>query len=523
VRHFLGRGFIGKAMVVSIDKATALKMHDKVRKRWREYIESLRQELADVDPKFADAILDKINFMEKTDVAVVVSQSQNEVAEFREKGLDIATHRKRMASEDMDEKFKDPKDPFRIVFVCAMWMTGFDVPCCSTIYLDKPMRNHTLMQTIARANRVFPQKNNGVIVDYCGVFRSLQKALAIYGSDSGGGIKEGETPVIEKTKLIQRLSEAVEEAKAFCNERGIALSKVGGLKEFERVKFLDDAVEAILVNDESKDEFMALANGVDQLFKAALPDRAANVFYQARTLLLVLAEKIRSLSPAVDISKIMAQVERLLDESVSAEPYVIREKSHVDLSKIDFEVIRQRFERGQKRIEAERLRRLLEGKVLAMIELNKCRMDYLEQLQQMIEEYNAGSINVETFFKKLVEFSRALREEEQRAIAENLSEEELAVFDLLTKPDVKLTKQQEAEVKKIAKELLETLKREKLVLDWRKKQQSRAAVRQCIEVILDHLPPVYAEEVYHRKCEAVYQHVYDCFFGERQSVYSFAA
>ena len=379
------------------------------------------------------------------------------------------------------------------------------------------------MQTIARANRVFPQKNKGVIVDYCGVFRSLQKALAIYGSGSGGGVKEGETPVIEKTKLIQRLSEAIEEATAFCDERGIALSKVGGLKDFERVKFLDDAVEAILVNDESKDEFLALANGVDQLFKAALPDRAANVFYQPRTLLLVLAEKIRSLSPTVDISKIMAQVERLLDESVSAEPYVIREKSHVDLSRIDFEALHQRFEWGQKRIEAERLRRLLVGKVLAMIELNKSRMDYLERLQQLIDEYNAGSINVETFFKKLVEFSRALREEDQRAIAENLSEEELAIFLLLTKPDMKLTRKQEAEVKAVAKELLDTLKREKLVLDWRKKQQSRAAVRQCIGIILDCLPPVFARDIYQHKCDAVYQHVYDSYVGGKQSIYSLAA
>ena len=108
-------------------------------------------------------------------------------------------------------------------------------------------------------------------------------------------------------------------------------------------------------------------------------------------------------------------------------------------------------------------------------------MDYLERLQQMIDEYNAGSINVETFFKKLVEFSRALGEEEQRAIAENLSEEELAFFDFLTKPDLKLTRKQQAEVKTVAKQLLETLKREKLVLDWRKRQQSRAGVRLCVE------------------------------------------
>ncbi len=154
-----------------------------------------------------------------------------------------------------------------------------------------------------------------------------------------------------------------------------------------------------------------------------------------------------------------------------------------------------------------------------MIRLNKSRMDYLAKLQEMIDEYNAGSINVETFFKRLVEFSRSLQEEEQRAIKENLSEEELAVFDLLTRPDMKLTKKQEQEVKKVAKELLETLKLEKLVLDWRKRQQSRAAVRQCIEVILDRLPEPFTTDVYRRKCDAVYQHVYDSYFGQDSGVY----
>src|SRR3990170_2683031 len=159
--------------------------------------------------------------MEETCMAVVVSQSQNEVSDLKKKGVDITPHRKRMVKEDLDEKFKDPKDPFRIVFVCAMWMTGFDVPSCSTIYLDKPMRNHTLMQTIARANRVFKNKVNGLIVDYVGVFRDLQKALAIYGSAAGGGINEGDTPVKDKSVLVAKMQEAIAEVIGFLEEQGI--------------------------------------------------------------------------------------------------------------------------------------------------------------------------------------------------------------------------------------------------------------------------------------------------------------
>jgi len=363
-------------------------------------------------------------------------------------------------------------------------------------------------------------------VDYIGVFRNMKKALAIYGSAAGGGVKEGDTPVIAKSILIKHLREATEDANTFCAAHGIDLAKMPTLQGLNRVKFLDDAVDAILVNDPTTAEYLALAKRVDQLFKAALPDRAANEFYQTRTLLLVIAEKIRSLTPATDISQVMERVGQLLDDSIATEGYVIPEHAanrHVDLSQINFDALKKQFAKGRKRIEAERLRRLLENKVMAMIRLNKSRMNYLEKLHQMIDEYNSGSVNIETFFKQLVEFSQTLVQEDKRGIAENLNDEELALFDLLTKPDMKLTKKQEQEVKKVAKELLATLKQEKLVLDWRKRQQSRAAVRQCIDVFLDRLPPVFATNIYQRKCDTVYQHVYDSYFGQNASIYATAA
>ena len=151
-------------------------------------------------------------------MAVVVSPSQNEIEEFKKKGLDIAKHRKRMVKEDLESKFKKPDDPLRIVFVCAMWITGFDVPSCSTMYLDKPMKNHTLMQTIARANRVWKNKQNALIVDYVGIFRNLQKALAIYGTTPGG---TGESPIQEKSELFHQLLESIAELTTFSKERGV--------------------------------------------------------------------------------------------------------------------------------------------------------------------------------------------------------------------------------------------------------------------------------------------------------------
>lgn len=216
VKHYMERGQLDKAMVISIDKATAVKMYDKVKKYWQVYLQKLKDTYS-TDPDIQKSINDRIKFMEEIDMVVIVSQSQNEIDEMKKKGLDIVPHRKRMVSEDLEKKFKDKKDPLRIVFVCAMWITGFDVPSCSTIYLDKPMKNHTLMQTIARANRVFPNKTNGLIVDYIGIFRDLQKALAIYGSEYDGSLKEGDTPIKSKLELIDELKKATQETKPhFC-------------------------------------------------------------------------------------------------------------------------------------------------------------------------------------------------------------------------------------------------------------------------------------------------------------------
>ncbi len=535
VLHFMGRGQRGKAMVVSIDKATAVRMYDKVRKYWQIQLAYLRAEPETGDSAEREDLKARIAYMEETDMAVVVSQSQNEIEDIKKKGADITPHRQRMNKEDLETKFKDADDPFRIVFVCAMWMTGFDAPACSTIYLDKPMRNHTLMQTIARANRVFGEKVNGLIVDYIGVFRDLQKALAIYGSASGGSVQEGDLPVKDKQALVDMLKAALDEATGFCTSLGIDLTQLREAEGFEHIRHLDDAVEAILVNDEAKQKYLSLAANAARLYKAILPDLAANAFAGQAHLFGVLADKIRSLAPSADIGDVMGAVEDVLDKSVAAEAYVIQASTKtqtlqdaepgadwVDLSQIDFEALKQRFEQGRKRTEVERLRAALSGKLRQMIRLNRTRMDYYSRFQRMIDEYNAGAASVEATYAALIKFAQSLAQEEQRGIAEQLSGEQLALFDLLTKPEIKLTRKDQVQVKKIARDLLDTLKAERLVLEWRKRQQSRAAVRLAIEQALDQLPDRYTKDLYEQKCEAVYQHVYDSYFGAGRSVYGVA-
>ena len=291
-------------------------------------------------------------------------------------------------------------------------------------------------------------------------------------------------------------------------------------------RLLDDAVEALIVNDESKRRYLLLAADVARLYKAILPDPTAATFAPACVLLAVMAEKIRSLTPPADITAVMAQVEQLLDRSVASEGYVIRESpspyttsGSIDLSQIDFEALKARFEQGRKRTEAERLRGTVHSKLQKLIRLNRTRMDFLAKFQEMIDAYNAGSLNVEDFFRQLVAFAQHLNQEEKRHVSEQLSEEELALFDLLTKPTIKLTKKEARQVKKVAHELLQTLKSEKLVLDWRKKQQARAAVQVCIRDSLEQLPAAFTAELREQKGALVYQHVYDSYLGEGRSIY----
>ena len=527
VEHFTERGQPGKGMVVSIDKATAVKMYDKVRKYWKQKIERLTKQINKLEGPERQDVEKKISYMQETDMAVVVSSSQNEVAELKKKGVDIVPHRQRMVREDLDTKFKDPDDLFRLVFVCAMWMTGFDVPSCSAIYLDKPMRNHTLMQTIARANRVFKDKVNGLIVDYVGVFRNLQRALAIYGSGSGGGVKPGEEPVKEKAELVAMLKSAITQTVQFLKETGVKVEPIIAAKGFERVKLLDEAVDAVLVNDTTKKRFINLSNTVNRIYKAILPDPEANEFVPVCALFRAIQLKIEALQTEADVSEVMEKVEDLLDESITAKGYVIREpvapygkKKLIDLSEIDFKALKKEFAKERRRMEIEKLRGAINSALEKMVRLNKTRVDYLEKFQQMIDEYNQGAANLEEFFERLLKFVKELQEEEKRGVSEGLSEEELAVFDLITKPGMKLTKKEEGQVKSIARELLETLKREKLVLDWRKTQATRAAVRVAVEDKLDELPVVFTRDIYTQKCNTVYQHIFESYYGEGRSVYA---
>lgn len=521
VRHFTGRGQRSKAMMVCIDKATAVRMYDKVQAHWETYREELEGALGTASEVERPVLEAKIDLMKTTDMAVVVSQGQNELAELDAKGLDMRPHRKRVVEEDLDEKFKDDKDPLRLVFVCAMWITGFDVPSCSTIYLDKPMKNHTLMQTIARANRNYPGKEAGFIVDYVGVFRNLQKALAIYGGGNTGAV---DPPIRDKSDLVEYLRHLVALTVAHLQQRGIDPAAIIQAKGLEKLALVGDAVEALIETDEAKREYLTKARAVSRVYKAILPDPASSEFSPDVVLISVLADRIRSLMPQPDIKAILQDVEDLLDRSVAPIPYETPvDPEVIDISQVDFEKLKAKFDTGKQRTEAERLRALLNQKLTAMVARNPTRADFLDRFQELIDGYNNGSQNVEAFFRALVQLAEDLTHEEQQTVREGLSEEEKALFDILTKPAPQLSEKEREQVKGVARSLLQTLKDERFVLDWRNKPRAKSAVMQAIEVVLDKgLPEAYDEGVYAVKCGTIYRHVFDAYSGNGESIYAAA-
>ncbi|MGQ4274699.1 type I restriction endonuclease subunit R [Terrihabitans sp. B22-R8] len=509
VRHFSARGYLGKAMFVAIDKATAVRMYDKVKAAWADEIKARELQVSEASEPALTTLAERLDWMRSLDMAVVVSQGQNEIDDLKQKGLDILPHRDRMQKEDLEAKFKDAGDPLRLVFVCAMWITGFDVPTCSTVYLDKPMKNHTLMQTIARANRRAPGKNAGVIVDYVGVFQNLQKALAIYAAKGSGT-----SPIKDKQALVDALEVALKEARSFCSGNGVDMDAIYHAEKLKRLTLIGQAVEALIAPDDRRRGFFRVTSAVVRAYKALLPDERAAPYLKPVATLHVLAEAIRGKLGPVDIAAVAAKIEALLDEKIEGvaitAPIIDGDGAggRVDLSAIDFEKLAKLFA-AQPRTAAEKLREEVEEKAHNMAGRNPTRVHLVEKLEKLVEQYNLGTLDVEAFFGALKALISEMDEEEQRAARESLSEDELAIFDLLTRPEPKLSKAQELEVKKVARDLLEKLTDQLAIRDWKAKQQTRSAVHSTIRFTLNELPEdPYPEPLWNDKVDAVWAFIF---------------
>ncbi len=466
----------------------------------------------------------RLDVLTTTDMALIVSPGQNEIEQMHRLGLEIEPHRRRMheSQPGLDEKFKDPADPLRLVFVCAMWLTGFDAPSCSTVYIDKPMRNHTLMQTIARANRVFPGKHSGVIVDYANVFAALEQALAIYGAGAGGV-----TPVKDKAQLVTDLRAAAA-VTAFCAEYGVDLPALEALPpgSLARLNAVENAIDALIAPETRRRDFFTHAALVDALHRAVKPDPAA----------LECADRVASLAALTailhargspnppDISAIMGQITGLLDASITG--HAIRDAGlpPLDLTQLNFAALAERFQASRhKHTELEALKAAIRARLEQMIRLNPTRADFAAKFEQLIASYNAGSRTIEQLFEELLQLSQSLDAEQERHVREHLTEEDLVIFDILTRPAPPLTAAERAEVKKVARELLARLQ-DLLVLNWRQKAAARSALRLAIEDLLDTgLPPAYTPTLFEQKCTALFEHLFERYPEWSERIYARAA
>ncbi len=495
VCHFPRRGFRGKGMVISVDKFTAVKMYDKVNYYWKEEIKKLNAQITQTtDTAEKLRLRDIVNYMRKVEMAVVISGEDDEEAKFAAKGLSVKPHRDRMNRVDengfdIEDNFKDSNHPLQLVFVCAMWLTGFDAPSVSTLYLDKPMKGHTLMQTIARANRVYGGKKCGLIMDYLDVFKYLKRALAEYASDDGGLM-----PVKDVEKLLEQLNEAIDLTNAFCLNLNVDLSKVVESEDtFKNLSLFEDYANTIVGSDDLKNEFAVMANTIDALYESLKPEIFRMNFdpvYKDAILYLkgVIDGKIRP----EKIEAAQAEINELLDQSVmttaDARKYTITETGReLDLSKLDIDELRSQFKK-------------LRNKNLEIV-----------NLRRHIEEYNAGGSQNDDFYEKLLKLMEDLRAEEERHIKEELSEAELELFDLLRKDH--LTAEEEKRVKLAAKELYNTLtekRKELFIVGWQNDPQPKERVKgEIVHILNQFLPESYDREIFLRKSALVFDHIVD--------------
>jgi type I restriction enzyme R subunit len=255
------------------------------------------------------------------------------------------------------------------------------------------------------------------------------------------------------------------------------------------------------------------------------PDPAALEFSGRVACLAAIAAAIRiKLNPnPADITEVMGDIGMLLDSSITGVDMPVKPVPVMDLSKVDFEALRSRFKDSKhKNTDLEVLKAAIRAELEKLIRLNRTRADFAEKFEELIESYNAGSRNIEELFRELVNLSRNLSDEQNRHVRENMTEEELVIFDILTRPVPELSADERAEVKKVARDLLNRLK-QLLVINWRQKSAARSQLKLAIEDVLDTvLPRIYTPELYQQKCSAVFEHVYESYPERDTGIYATA-
>lgn len=511
--HYSDLWTSGKAMFVCLNKVTCVRMYNFVQEYWQAEIQNLKAKIKSATQQEAQELERKLRWMQETEMAVVISQEQNEIQTFRKWGLDIKTHREKMENRELDKEFKDSGNPLRVVFVCAMWLTGFDVKCLSCLYLDKPLKAHTLMQTIARANRVAEGKSNGLIIDYIGIVKALRKALADYTANAGG--LGGADPTVDKEKLIARIGDTVAKTETFLSERKIDLGLLIAAEGFAKLSYLQDAANAVCGSIEDKKSFSTYASELKRLMKYADRDDVTGHMRRQYEAIAAIYGMLQKKRKHTDTTDLMVEINAIINDYVEIEPQqpnAITAPPRFDISAIDFDLLRREFAKTRRknllmRDLDEAIRRQLDKMVFA----NPKRIDYYERYREIIQSYNGEQdrATIEKTFLDLMDLADRMSREEQRYAREGFaSDEELSLYDMLFRDD--LSKNDIKKLKTAASDLLRKIKTKISELDhWTDKQETRAVVDTLIrDVLWETLPECYNNDDITEYREKVYEYVF---------------
>ena len=503
----------GKAMFVSYNKVTCVRMYNYVQEYWQKEIKLLEQAIEKCDSQQEVQEMErKLAWMKETDMAVVVSQEQNEIQTFQKWNLDIKPHRERMEKEELDKQFKDDDSKLRVVFVCAMWLTGFDVKTLSCLYIDKPMKAHTLMQTIARANRVAEGKTNGLIIDYIGIVKALRQALADYTANPEGG-NGGNDPTINKEELIKHVLEAIAAATAFLKEHDFELDRLIRAENFMKLFLLKEAANAMCETAEIRKTYCTYATTLLKLWKYLDREDITHEMKQQKDAIEAIYKELQKKRQHADITDLSVAINEIVNDHLEIEATMAAEDgpTRFDISGINFELLRREFAKSrEKNLVLKDIQELLQERIAQMLAQNPSRINFYEKYQQIIHDYNneQNRVTIERTFEELMKLSNELTEEEKRYVREGFeNDEQLSMYDVLMKDN--LSKDDIKKLKSVAKELLEKIKALLATMDHPfDKQETRAAIIITIRDILwQELPESYSEESITQYRDAVYNYV----------------
>ena len=513
VEHYTNVWTSGKAMFVCLNKVTCVRMYNLAQKYWADKIAETEAALKKAESQQVSQELErKLQWLKETEMAVVISQEQNEVQTFQKWGLDILPHRAKMEKRELDKEFKDSGNPFRIVFVCAMWLTGFDVKSLSCLYLDKPLKAHTLMQTIARANRVSDGKSNGLIVDYIGIVKALRKALADYTANASG--QGSADPTIDTAVLIARVAELIGQTDDFLQEKGFSLAALVSATGFPKQALIRAGANAVCGSMEEKKEFQTYASELARMMKYLQPGNLTEEQLSYRDAIVAIDKELQAKRKHADNTDLMVEINKIVSENLTLEPVTegLTESKRFDISKIDFDLLHREFARAaNKGLIIKDLAELVDERLKGMLKSNPARVDYYERYQGIIEQYNAEKdrSEIERIFDELTKLAQDLSQEEKRYVREGFSsDEELSVFDLLFKED--LTKKEIDTIKKVSVDLLAKVKAKIAELDhWTDKAETKAIVDNLIrDTLWTELPESYDEQSVSAYRREIYQYIY---------------